>query len=180
MSDTATETPTPAAPAVTTPTPDTTAAAGAGELAKLTAQLASLAAERDQLAERAKLADTLAAEREKLSGELAAIQADRDKALAQVDTMTKAQREASLTDKLRAAMPHAAPTDVKRLVASLAPEQRHSDNAEKTAAEILGTLKAENSALLRAPVGASGGTNPIQTSPQVDTLAAFYGPRRRK
>lgn len=115
------------------------------KLAEQAARAAELATERDALSERAKLADTLTVEVKKL---------------------TDQTRETALLDKLYGALPHAPRGDVKRLVAGMAPDKRYSDNAEKTAAEIVDILKADASALLRAPVGTGGGTNPnIQVSP---------------
>jgi hypothetical protein len=140
------------------------------KLAEHAARVAELATERDALSERAKAADTLTGERDRLAGE--------------VKKLTDQSRETALLDKLFGALPHAPRGDVKRMLRGLADEgkaNRYSDNADKTAAEILDILKADGSALLRAPVGAGGGTNPTLTvSPQVDPLLAAFGPRRRK
>ena len=135
------------------------------------------------LAERATLADSLKTQADKLAADLGALQGERDKLAGEVKTLTNEKREGAILDKLTAALPHAARTEVRRTFLGLAVDgkvDRYADDAEKTASAILDILKAENSALLRAPVGASGGTNPVvATKPQIDPLAALFLGRRR-
>lgn len=174
MSEAATTTTTVEQPAVT-PTADP-AAEFTAKIADLETKLADhvtrvseLAAERDALAEKAKLIETLTGE--------------RDKAVAEVTKLTNNHRENSLLDKLYAALPHAPRTDVLRTVRALAAEGKvnmTTETPDRTANEVLGMLKAEQSALLRTPVGAGGSTNPSTiVPPQVDPLLAVFGPRRK-
>ena len=139
------------------------------KLAEQVTRTSELAAERDALAERTKLIDSLTGE--------------RDKALAEVTKLTNTSRENALLDKLYAALPHAPRTDVLRTVRALAAEGKltmATETPDRTANEVLAMLKAESSALLRTPVGASGATNPTPiVSPQVDPLLAVFGPRRK-
>jgi archaellum biogenesis ATPase FlaH len=166
---------TPAIEPVVTPAADP-AAEFTTKIADLEAKLAEqvtraseLAAERDALAERTKLIDSLTGE--------------RDKALAEVTKLTNTSRENALLDKLYAALPHAPRTDVLRTVRALAAEGKvtmATETPDRTANEVLGMLRTEQSALLRTPVGASGSTNPTPiVSPQVDPLLAVFGPRRK-
>lgn len=139
----------------------------AAKLADLEGKLSAVLKERDTLAERAKLADALQTKHDKLAADLAAIQGERDKLTGEVTSLTNEKRENAILDKLSAALPHASRSEVRRMFLGLAAEgkaERYSDDAEKTAGSILAILKSEGSALLRAPVGASGGTNPAITS----------------
>lgn len=130
----------------------------------------ALTAERDALAERAKLVDSLTAE--------------RDKAIGDFKKLTDSTREGALMSRLYAALPHAPKTDVARTLKALAAEGKvvlATETPDKTAADVLEMLKAEQSALLRTPVGATGATNPsVQPSAQVDKMAAMFGPVRRR
>lgn len=128
----------------------------------------ALTAERDALAERAKLVESLTAE--------------RDKALGEFKKLTDSTREGALMSKLYAALPHAPKTDVARTLKALAAEGKvvlATETPDKTAAAVLEMLKAEQSVLLRTPVGTTGATNPnVQASAQVDPMLALFGPRR--
>lgn len=141
----------------------------ATRVSTLAAERDALSTERDALAERAKLVESLTAE--------------RDKALGDFTKLVNTNREAALMSKLYTALPHAPKTDVLRTVKALAAEGKvvmATETPDKTASDVLEMLKSEQSALLRTPVGASGATNPqVQASPQVDPLVAAFGPRRR-
>lgn len=142
----------------------------AGKFAEQVALTSSLTTERDALAARAALVESLTTE--------------RDTAVVAFQKLTDKTREVALLDKLYAALPHAPRTDVQRTVRALAAEGKATlapESPDAAAEAILGALKAEQSALLRAPVGASGGTNPPnQTTAQIDPLMALFGPRRTK
>ena len=86
--------------------------------------------------------------------------------------------------RMYAALPHAPKTDVARTMKALAAEGKvalATENPDKAAADVLEMLKAEQSSLLKTPVGAAGATNPsVQVSAQVDPMAAMFGPVRRR
>lgn len=129
------------------------AAAAAARVTDLEARLAALATERDTLAaglaEKAQLAEAAVAE--------------RDKALGDVQRMTSAAREAAVLDALYVALPHAPRTDVRRVLRAMVVDGKLStdtDTPDRAAADVISVLQGESSALLRAPVGANGGTSP--------------------
>ena len=129
------------------------AAAAAARVTDLEARLAALATERDTLAaglaEKAQLADAAVAE--------------RDKALGDVQRMTAAARETAVLDALYAQIPHAPRTDVRRVVRAMVVEGKlttDTNTPDRAAADVISILRDESSALLRAPVGANGGTSP--------------------
>jgi hypothetical protein len=141
-----------------------------GKLNEHATLVSTLTSERDAFAEKAKLIDSLTIE--------------KTKAEAEVTRLTNEARTTALLDKLFTALPHAPRTDVVRTIKAMAAEGKvnlTSDAPDRAAADVLATLKNENSALLRSPVGANGGTNPtVSVSPQVDPLLAVFGQRRSK
>ncbi|WP_434417790.1 hypothetical protein [Nannocystis pusilla] len=154
-----------------------------GKVADLEARLAAVLKERDTHAERANLAATLQTKHDKLAADFAALTGERDKLTTQVTTLTNEKREGAILDKLSTALPHASRTEVRRMFLGLAVDgkvERYAEDADKTSAAVLEILKTENSALLRAPVGATGGTNPSTVqSPSRDPLASLFLGRRR-
>lgn len=154
----------------------------AAKLADLEGKLTAVLKERDTLAERAKLADTLQTKHDKLAADLAALTGERDKLQTEVTGLTNEKREAAILDKLTASLPHASRSEVRRTFLGMAAEgkvERYADDAQKTAATIIDILKADNSALLRAPVGAGGSTNPTPQSPKkYNAAAAFFSGQR--
>lgn len=169
-----------------TTTPSTTpetAAVTPDPTAEFKARVAELEA---KLAERDTLVSTLTGERDVLADKAKAIESlttERDKAVSEVTRLINQSRETALLDKLYSSLPHAPRSDVLRTVRAMAAEGKvnlHSETPDRTAADVLATLKSENSALVRSPVGANGGTNPtVSVSPHVDPLLAVFGPRRK-
>jgi flagellar motility protein MotE (MotC chaperone) len=161
----------------TTPTtqPDAAAPAGAAQTtpdptAEFRARVADLEA---KLAERTTLVSTLTGERDALAEKTKLIESlttERDKAVGEVTRLINQSRETALLDKLYSSLPHAPRTDVARTVKAMAAEGKvnlHTDTPDRTAADVLGMLKTEQSALLRTPVGANGATNPpVRVAPK--------------
>lgn len=167
----------------TTPTtPETAAPVVADPTAEFKTKVADLEA---KLAERDTLVSTLTSERDTFAEKAKAIESltgERDKAVNEVVRLTNEARTTALLDKLFTALPHAPRSDVLRTVKAMAAEGKvnlHSETPDRTAADVLATLKSENSALMRAPVGANGGTNPsVSVSPRkYNGAAAFFGGR---
>lgn len=154
----------------------------AAKLADMESKFAAVLKERDTLAERAKLADTLQTKHDKLAADLAALQAERDKLTGEVTTLSNEKRETAILDKLVTSLPHASRNDIRRAFLGMAADgkiERYGQDADKVASTVIEALKTENSALLRPPVGASGGTNPAPVqSAQKDPLRVLFGARR--
>jgi len=159
-----------------TTTPSTTleTAAAVAAIADPTAEFKTKLAELEaKLAERDTLVSTLTGERDAFADKAKLIESltgERDKALSEVTRLTNAARETALLDKLYSAMPHAPRTDVLRTVKAMAADGKvslTSETPDRVAAAVIDMLKAEQSALLRAPVGANGATNPpVRVAPK--------------
>lgn len=118
----------------------------------------------------------LQAERDKLAGE-------RDRIAADLDKLTKSTRETALFDKLFTALPHMDRRAIRGIVRELSEEgrvDRYSEQTDKQAQSILDILKTDSPSMLKAPAVPGGGTNPVKITPQVDPLAAAFGPRGRR
>lgn len=156
-----------------TTTPSTTpetAAVTPDPTAEFKTKLAELEA---KLAERDTLVSTLTGERDAFADKAKLIESlttERDKAVSEVTRLINQSRETALLDKLYSSLPHAPRTDVARTVKAMAAEGKlniHSDQPLRVASDVLDMLKAEQSALLRAPVGANGATNPpVRVAPK--------------
>jgi len=159
-----------------TTTPSTTleTAAPVAAIADPTAEFKTKLAELEaKLAERDTLVSTLTGERDAFADKAKLIESlttERDKAVSEVTRLTNAARETALLDKLYSAMPHAPRTDVLRTVKAMAADGKvslTSETPDRVAAAVIDMLKAEQSALLRAPVGANGATNPpVRVAPK--------------
>lgn len=165
----------------TTPDSSTTLAADVivdpaditARVADLESRLVALAGERDNLA---------AAVAEKVKLAEAAV-GERDRALGDVQRLTAATREAAVLDALFVSLPHAPRSDVRRVVRAMVADGKlktDTETPDRAAADVLSVLRTEGSALMRAPVGATGSTNPVvHVSPAINPLLAVFGPRRK-
>lgn len=118
-----------------------------------------------------------------LAKKLEALVTERDAATAAVTRLEAAAREAAILDAVLASVPHAPKGDVRRALRGMATEGKlkvvDTDPPDRVAAEAISVLRAEGSAILRVPVGAGGGTNPVTQVAPPNPLLAVFGPRRK-
>ncbi len=167
-------------PIVTPDTPIPTPVTATPVVVDSTARLADL---ESQLQAKASEFEAAMAASADLAKKLEALVTERDAATAAVTRLEAAAREAAILDAVLASVPHAPKGDVRRALRGMAAEGKmkvvDTDPPDRVAAEAISVLRAEGSALLRVPVGAGGGTNPVTQVAPPNPLLAVFGPRRK-